>query len=132
MAGGIQVLRVEKRSRVNGAVAAHVLGEHVHEVHEVPPDQELDIRILVDDRDRVAAYLAGLRVHGNASPGVEFVIAGCRSEWTREEQDAYFVRSFQWIRDKAGPHTDDLGCRDPPPRDKSAHAGPDGCGGDDG
>ena len=103
--GGIQVLRMETRSDVTGALAAHIIGEHVHEVHEPKPGEQMDITVLVDDRERAAAYLQGLKVHGNAKPGVEFVVGGCRDDMSREEEDAYFMQSLQWIREHAGEHS---------------------------
>ena len=103
--GGIQVLRVETRSSVVGAIASHILGHHVHVVHEVPEGEELDIKVLVDERDRASEYLSKLRVHGNALPGVEAVVAGCRPEWTREEQESYFETAFEWFVGRAGPHS---------------------------
>ena len=106
--GGIQVLRMEIRRTVRGALARHVLGQHVHEVHEAKDGEKLDISVLVDNVNEAAAYadlLAPNGGKGKPARCVEFVIAGCRSDWTRKQEDAYFGAAFSWLIECAGPHS---------------------------
>ena len=110
MAGGTQVLRVEVRDRVDGPLAAHVLGRRR------PPTAvaSRENTVLVDQVSAAAEYAAGFPRTGPkggrpAKPGVEFVVAGPPpygpGEWSREQEDAYFSMALAWIVACAEPHS---------------------------
>ena len=107
---GIQVLRVEVRNRVDGPLAAHILGRHR------PPTAvaSRENTVVVGQVSAAAEYAAGFPRTGPkggrpAKPGVEFVVAGPPpygpGEWSREQEDVYFSMALAWIVACAGPHS---------------------------
>ena len=99
---------METRSIVGGAIACHILGEHVHEVHQPKANDKLDITVLVNNVERARAYAKRHMPTGRGrrpDPACEFVVAGCRPDMNREDQDAYFKAALAWIIAKAGPYS---------------------------
>ena len=97
---------------VGGALAHHILGRHVHDVHK--PEQgaesvhDIDVTVLVNNLTQAAEYAKRHMPTGRGrcpDPAVEFVVAGCRPDMTREEQDAYFAEALEWIIKCAGPYS---------------------------